>query len=59
LKCFTVPDSITDVADLQGYSSLKAADKKVVQTHFSAAFKTNSKKRKERDDDKEERVCSL
>lgn len=60
LKCFTVPDSIEAVKDLDGYSKLKPADKKLVETHFTAALKTNSKKRKEREDDKEERVsCSF
>lgn len=56
LKCFTVPDSIDSVKDLDGYSKIKPADKKLVETHFTSAFKTNSKKRKEREDDKEERV---
>ncbi len=56
LKCFTVPDSIESVKDLDGYSKLKPADKKLVEAHFTAAFKTNSKKRKEREDDVEERV---
>lgn len=58
VTCFTVPDSVESVKDLDGYSKLKPADKKTVDAHFTSAFKTNSKKRKEREDDMEERVSS-
>ena len=59
LTCFSVPESIESVKDLDGYSKLKPADKKQVESHFGASIKANSKKRKEREDDKEERVSSL
>jgi hypothetical protein len=51
-----VPSSVQDVSEFQGLNRLTAADKKKVESFLKKEIQKNTKKRKERENEREEQV---